>query len=89
MIMKHFTYILLSVILVFTSCGNKKLDDKSVCGVYPHLLKAEKEFVNELDKLTQSHDIESEKEKVKVKEEKFYSIYINCYINNICFCFIN
>ena len=69
--MKHFTYILLSVILVFTSCGNKKLDDKSVCGVYPHLLKAEKEFVNELDKLTQSHDIESEKEKVKVKEKIF------------------
>ena len=69
--MKHFRYILLSVILIFTSCGNKKLDGKSVCGVYPHLLNAEKEFVKELNKLTQSHDIESEKEKVKIKEKIF------------------
>ena len=69
--MKHFTYILLSVILVFTSCGNKKLDDKSVCGVYPHLLKAEKEFVKELNKLSKEVDAESEKEKVRIKDEIF------------------
>ena len=69
--MKHFTYILLSVILVFTSCGNKELDDKSVCGVYPHLLKIEKEFVKELDKLSKKFDAESEKERVRIKDEIF------------------
>ena len=69
--MKHFTYILLSVILVFTSCGNKELDDKSVCGVYPHLLKIEKEFVKELDKLSKEVDAESDKERVRIKDEIF------------------
>ncbi len=40
-------------------------------GVYPHLLKAEKEFVHELEELNQKHDVKSEKEKVSIKEKIF------------------
>ncbi len=58
-------------VVVLTSCSNKEIVEKPVNGVYPHLMKIEKEFVHELNKFAQEHDVNSEKEKVRIKEKIF------------------
>lgn len=69
--MKYFAFALLIGLLMFASCINKDISEIPVNGVYPHLLKAEKEFVHKLDKLEQKYEGKSEKEKVSIKEMIF------------------
>ena len=69
--MKDSVFALIISVVVLTSCSNKEIVEKPVNGVYPHLLKIEKEFVHELNKFAQEHDVNSEKEKVRIKEKIF------------------
>lgn len=70
-IMKRIRYIIFLFFIIFVSCSDKKQEEHPVNGVYLHLLKAEKEFVQELDKLVWKHDVKSEKEMVSVKRKLF------------------
>lgn len=69
--MKYFVFALIISVVTLTSCNNKEIVEKPVNGVYPYLLKIEKEFVCELNKLAKEHDVKSEKEKVRIKERLF------------------
>ena len=69
--MKYLAFALIVGLLTFASCNNKDTLEMPINGVYPHLLKAEKEFVHELEELNQKHDVKSEKEKVSIKEKIF------------------
>lgn len=69
--MKYSVFALIISVVTLASCCNKEIVEEPVNGVYPHLLKIEKEFVCELNKLDQEHDVKSEKEKVKIKEKLF------------------
>lgn len=71
MMMKYSVFALIISVVTLASCCNKEIVEEPVNGVYPHLLKIEKEFVCELNKLDQEHDVKSEKEKVKIKEKLF------------------
>ncbi len=69
--MKHSAFTIIICVVTLIGCSNKESVEKPANGVYPHLLKMEKEFVKELDKLSKEVDAESEKEKVRIKDEIF------------------
>ena len=69
--MKNFAFSLFLFTVTLVGCSNKETGKRPVNGVYPHLLKIEKEFVHELNELEQKYDVKSEKEKVNIKEELF------------------
>lgn len=69
--MKYYAFAIIICVVTLVGCSNKDSVEKPVNGVYPHLLKAEMDFVQELDGLVQKYDVESVKEKVKIKERFF------------------
>ena len=69
--MKYFAFALIAGLLTFASCSQKDTSEKPIDGVYPHLLKIEKEIVKELDYLSKKSDAESDKERVRIKDEIF------------------
>lgn len=69
--MKYSALVLIIYVATIGGCSNKQTVEMPINGVYPHLLKMEKEFVKELDKLSKEVDAESEKEKVRIKDEIF------------------
>ena len=69
--MKYYAFAIIIYVVTLVGCSNKESVERPVNGVYPHLLKIEKEFVQELDLLAKKDDISSSKEKVKIKEQIF------------------
>jgi len=69
--MKYSAFAIIICVVTLVGCSNKESVERPVNGVYPHLLKAEMDFVQELDGLGQKYDVESVKEKVKIKERIF------------------
>lgn len=69
--MKYSTFAIIICVVTLFGCSNKDKVEKPVNGVYPHLLKAEMDFVQELDGVGHKYDVESEKEIVKIKEKIF------------------
>ena len=69
--MKYSAFCIIICVVTLVGCINKESVERPVNGVYPHLLKAEMDFVQELDGLAQKYDVESVKEKVKIKERIF------------------
>ena len=64
-------FVTLLVVIFLASCCSKELVDNAVNRVYPHLLKIEQEYVQELYKLGKKYDIRSEEEMVIIKEKIF------------------
>ena len=69
--MKYDVFAIIICVVTWVGCSHKESVEKPVDGVYPHLLQAEMDFVQELDGLGQKYDVESVKEKVKIKERIF------------------
>ena len=69
--MKYFVFAIITCVATLVGCSNKESVERPVNGVYPHLLRAEKDFVQVLDRLWMKNDVESVKERVKIKERIF------------------
>ena len=69
--MKYSVLALIICVTTMVGCSNKQTVELPIDGVYPHLLKIEKKFVKELDNLSKKFDAESEKERVRIKDEIF------------------
>ena len=69
--MKNSVLALITCVATIVGCSNKQTVEMPIDGVYPHLLKKEKEFVKEMDNLSKKFDAESEKERVRIKGELF------------------
>jgi len=69
--MKYDVFAIIICVVTWVGCSHKESVEKPVDGVYPHLLQAEMDFVQELDGLGQKYDVESAKEKVRIKESIF------------------
>lgn len=69
--MRYFVFTIVIGAFILASCSGKEIAEKPVNGVYPHLLKAEEEFVQQLDELSQLPFDKSEKEIVRIKKEFF------------------